>query len=100
MTILSNLRRFRFTTEVAKSALYLAAITAVMAMILFTRDDSIARDTEQIVQYLSDYTQIPNVVTSVILGTRLFDTIGEVTVFTIAGLGVKILLHDLSLIHI
>ena len=31
--------------------------------------------------------------TSVILGTRLFDTIGEVTVFTIAGLGVKILLH-------
>ena len=94
MTILSNLRRFRFTTEVAKSALYLAAITAVMVMILFTRDDSIARDTEQIVQYLSDYTQIPNVVTSVILGTRLFDTIGEVTVFTIAGLGVKILLHD------
>ena len=87
-------RRFRFTTEDAKSTLYLAAITAVMVVILFTRDDSIARDTEQIVQYLSDYTKIPNVVTSVILGTRLFDTIGEVTVFTIAGLGVKILLHD------
>ena len=65
-----------------------------MVMILFTRDDSIPRDTEQIVQYLSDYTKIPNAVTSVILGTRLFDTIGEVTVFTIAGLGVKILLHD------
>ena len=87
-------RRFRFTTEDAKSTLYLAAITAVMVVILFTRDDSIARDTEQIVQYLADYTKIPNVVTSVILGTRLFDTIGEVTVFTIAGLGVKILLHD------
>ena len=87
-------RRFRFTTEAAKSTLYLAAITAVMLVILFTRDDSVARDTEQIVQYLADYTKIPNVVTSVILGTRLFDTIGEVTVFTIAGLGVKILLHD------
>ena len=87
-------RRFIFTTESAKSVLYLAAITAVMVMILFTQDDSIPRDTEQIVQYLSDYTKIPNAVTSVILGTRLFDTIGEVTVFTIAGLGVKILLHD------
>ena len=87
-------RRFRFTTEDAKSTLYLAAITAVMVVILFTRDDSIARDTEQIVQYLADYTKIPTVVTSVIVGTRLFDTIGEVTVFTIAGLGVKILLHD------
>ena len=63
-------RRFRFTTEDAKSTLYLAAITAVMVVILFTRDDSIARDTEQIVQYLADYTKIPNVVTSVILGTR------------------------------
>lgn len=91
-----SINRFRLslTTETAKSALYLAAITSVMVIILFTRDDSVARDTEKIVEYLSNYTQIPNVVTSVILGTRLFDTIGEVTVFTIAGLGVKILLHD------
>ena len=86
--------RFRISTEAAKSTLYLAAITAVMVLILFTRDDSIARETEQSVQYLSEYTKIPIVVTSVILGTRLFDTIGEVTVFTIAGVGVKILLHD------
>lgn len=76
----------------AKLALYLFAITIVMLMVLFTRSDSIARDTNLIVNQLSDYTKIPNVVTSVILGTRLFDTIGEVTVFTIAGLGVKILL--------
>ena len=65
-----------------------------MVMILFTRDDTIPRDTELIVNHLSEYTHIPNVVTSVILVTRLFDTIGEVTVFTVAGLGVKILLHE------
>ena len=63
-------------------------------MILFTQDESLTRNSGQIVDYLADFTSIPNVVTSVILGTRLFDTIGEVTVFTIAGLGVKILLHE------
>ena len=94
MTILKRFSRLSFTAETGKSALYLVAITAVMLLILFTRDDSVARDTEVIVSYLSDYTKIPNTVTSVILVTRLFDTIGEVTVFTIAGLGVKILLHD------
>ena len=94
MTILKRFSRLSFTAETGKSALYLVAITAVMLLILFTRDDSVARDTEAIVSYLSDYTKIPNTVTSVILVTRLFDTIGEVTVFTIAGLGVKILLHD------
>ena len=78
----------------AKLAVYLFAITIVMLMALFTRSDSIARDTNQIVNQLSSFTKIPNTVTSVILGTRLFDTIGEVTVFTIAGLGVKILLGE------
>ncbi|MEB3253155.1 MAG: Na(+)/H(+) antiporter subunit B [Synechococcus sp.] len=87
-------KRFSFTKETGKSILYLSAITAVMVMILFTKDSTIPRDTELIVSYLGEYTQIPNVVTSVILGTRLFDTIGEVTVFTVAGLGVKILLHE------
>ena len=84
----------QLSSEAVKSAIYLLAITAVMLLILFTKDESLTRDTEQIVGHLSEYTLIPNVVTSVILGTRLFDTIGEVTVFTIAGLGVKILLHD------
>lgn len=83
-----------FSSNQLKSALYLIAITTVMVMLLFTAPDNPNRDTESIVQYLSDYTNIPNTVTSVILGTRLFDTIGEVTVFTVAGLGVKILLHD------
>lgn len=88
MTQTKHRIHFSFTAETAKSIIYLLAITAVMLMILFTRDDSVARDTEAIVAYLSEYTQIPNAVTSVILVTRLFDTIGEVTVFT------------LSLIHI
>ena len=88
------IQRFSLSSESAKSILYLAAITAVMVMILFTRDDTIPRDTELIVNQLSEFTHIPNVVTSVILVTRLFDTIGEVTVFTVAGLGVKILLHE------
>ncbi|MEC8441974.1 MAG: Na(+)/H(+) antiporter subunit B [Cyanobacteriota bacterium] len=94
MTYLKKISKFSITAETLKSTLYLVAISAVMLLILFTRDDSVARDTEAIVAYLSEYTKIPNTVTSVILVTRLFDTIGEVTVFTIAGLGVKILLHD------
>ena len=95
----TNLRRFariNLTANSFKLFIYLAAIASVMLMILFTRDDSLARDTESIVSYLSTYTRIPNSVTSVILVTRLFDTIGEVIVFTIAGLGVKILLDEES----
>ncbi len=77
-----------------KSLLYLASIAIVMITLLFTKSVSNIRDTELIVSNLAKITDIPNTVTSVILGTRLFDTIGEVTVFTLAGLGVKILLHD------
>ena len=80
--------------QAVKSFVYLLAISAVMIMILFTKNESLTRNSEKIVSYLANYTAIPNAVTSVILGTRLFDTIGEVTVFTIAGLGVKILLHE------
>ena len=97
--MIANLRRFieiNLTANSFKLFIYLAAIASVMLMILFTRDDSLARDTESIVSYLSIYTRIPNSVTSVILVTRLFDTVGEVIVFTIAGLGVKILLHEES----
>ena len=76
-----------------KSLLYLACITSVMLTLLFSDSGGNIRDTELIVSKLVELTNIPNTVTSVILGTRLFDTIGEVTVFTLAGLGVKILLH-------
>ncbi len=82
------------SSQSLKSLVYLLAITVVMLIALLARDDSFARDTEAIVAYLSSYTQIPNSVTSVILVTRLFDTVGEVSVFTVAGLGVKILLHQ------
>ena len=83
-----------FTLNNLKSIFYLSSISAVMITILFTKSDFNIRNSELIVAELAQITQIPNTVTSVILGTRLFDTIGEVTVFTLAGLGVKILLHD------
>tara|TARA_A100001015_G_scaffold319155_1_gene441210 strand:+ start:74 stop:685 length:612 start_codon:yes stop_codon:yes gene_type:complete len=56
--------------------------------------ESTQKDTNSIVDYLVQIADIPNSVTAVILGSRLFDTIGEVIVFTVAGLGVKILLYS------
>ena len=94
MTSKHQMNSYSLSPQTVKSAIYLLAISAVMLMILFTQDESLTRNSGQIVDYLADFTSIPNVVTSVILGTRLFDTIGEVTVFTVAGLGVKILLHE------
>lgn len=46
----------------------------------------------EIVRVLSDQTEVPNLVSGVILHTRLFDTITEVVVFTLAALGVRYLL--------
>ena len=77
-----------------KSFLYLISIASVMFILLFADSQTNVRDTELIVSNLAKITEIPNTVTSVILGTRLFDTVGEVTVFTLAGLGVKILLNE------
>ena len=77
-----------------KSTLYLIAISIVMLVGILLRPEAIPRDTNQIVDYLTTIANIPNSVTAVILGSRLFDTIGEVIVFTVAGLGVKILLTD------
>ena len=75
-------RLFPAPSQSLKSFVYLLAITSVMFMVLFSRDDTLGRDTQAIVDYLSAYTLIPNSVTSVILVTRLFDTVGEVSVFT------------------
>ena len=88
-----NIKKY-FTLNNLKSIFYLSSISAVMITILFTKSDFNIRNSELIVAELAQITQIPNTVTSVILGTRLFDTICEVTFFTLAGLGVKILLHD------
>ena len=81
----------RNTAQTFKSTLYLIAISIVMFVGLLLRPEAIPRDTNQIVDYLTSLADIPNSVTAVILGSRLFDTIGEVTVFTVAGIGVKIL---------
>ena len=78
--------------EKIKSTVYLLAICIVMLVGLLLKPENIPRDTNEIVGYLTSIAEIPNSVTAVILGSRLFDTIGEVVVFTIAGLGVKILL--------
>ena len=80
--------------QAIKSTFYLVAISIVMLVGLLLRPEAIPRDTNQIVDYLTTIANIPNSVTAVILGSRLFDTIGEVIVFTVAGLGVKILLTD------
>lgn len=82
----------RKSSQTIKSTLYLIAISIVMLVGVLLRPEAIPRDTNQIVDYLTTQADIPNSVTAVILGSRLFDTIGEVIVFTVAGLGVKILL--------
>lgn len=46
----------------------------------------------QIVRELAAQTEVPNLVSGVILYTRLFDTVTEVVVFTLAVLGVRYLL--------
>ena len=46
----------------------------------------------EIVQTLAEQTRVPNLVSGVILYTRLFATITEVVVFTLAALGVRYLL--------
>ncbi|MEB3261494.1 MAG: Na(+)/H(+) antiporter subunit B [Cyanobacteriota bacterium] len=46
----------------------------------------------EIVHDLTAQSQVPNLVSGVILHTRLFDTIAEVVVFTLAALGVRYLL--------
>ena len=77
-----------------KQTLYLLAISVVMLVGLLLKPEDIPRDTNEIVSYLTSIAAIPNSVTAVILGSRLFDTIGEVVVFSVAGLGVKILLSN------
>ena len=52
----------RFSSNELKSILYLVAISTVMVMLLFSSPVP-ERDTEVIVQYLSEYTNIPNTVT-------------------------------------
>ena len=88
------MNRDKSIVDFIKSSFYLVAISFVFITGLLIAPESSQRDTNSIVDYLVQTSNIPNSVTAVILGSRLFDTIGEVIVFTVAGLGVKILLSS------
>lgn len=45
-----------------------------------------------LIEALTTQTQVPNLVSGVILHTRLFDTVAEVVVFTLAAIGVHLVL--------
>jgi|TARA_E500000178_G_scaffold334795_1_gene371046 multicomponent Na+:H+ antiporter subunit B len=84
----------KFSADFFKSSFYFLAISFVIVAGSLTVPTNSIIDANTTVKYLVATADIPNSVTAVILGSRLFDTIGEVIVFTIAGLGVKILLYS------
>ena len=86
--------RNKLSRDFVRSTFYFLAISFVIIVGSLTVPENSIRDADTIVKYLVSTAAIPNSVTAVILGSRLFDTIGEVIVFTVAGLGVKILLHS------
>ena len=61
--------------QTVKSTLYLIAISIVMLVGLLLRPESIPRNTNQIVDYLTTLANIPNSVTAVILGSRLVEEV-------------------------
>jgi multicomponent Na+:H+ antiporter subunit B len=63
-----------------------------LAPLLAERAKSV--DTAQLIGILVHQSGIPNTVSAVILQARLYDTIGEVVVFSLASLGVRWLLSD------
>jgi multicomponent Na+:H+ antiporter subunit B len=71
--------------------LYLLAAIALFAAPLATPLPSTAA-VEQLIAALAEQTQVPNLVSGVILHTRLFDTVSEVVVFTLAAIGVRMVL--------
>jgi multicomponent Na+:H+ antiporter subunit B len=70
---------------IAAAILCLAPLRAAGAMSV---------DSAQLIRQLVNQSGIPNTVSAVILQARLYDTIGEVVVFTLASLGVRWLLSD------
>jgi multicomponent Na+:H+ antiporter subunit B len=73
--------------------LYLiAAAILCLAPLLVARSAPV--DSLQLIRLLVSQSGIPNTVSAVILQARLYDTIGEVVVFTLASLGVRWLLSD------
>jgi len=75
-----------------KILVLIAAAILCLAPLLAGRDSSV--DSVQLISLLVGQSGIPNTVSAVILQARLYDTIGEVVVFTMASLGVRWLLSD------
>lgn len=75
-----------------KILVLIAAAILCLAPLLAARDTSV--DSVQLIRLLVSQSGIPNTVSAVILQARLYDTIGEVVVFTMASLGVRWLLSD------
>ncbi|CAK6691403.1 Na(+)/H(+) antiporter subunit B [Synechococcus sp. BA-124 BA4] len=70
--------------------LYLLAAVFVCGLPL--GDGTRSAATSGVVQAIAEFSAVPNVVSGIILDVRLYDTIGEVIVFSLAALGVKQLL--------
>ena len=71
--------------------LYLLAAIALFAAPLAS-PLPVASGLGPLIDALSQQTQVPNLVSGVILHTRLFDTVAEVVVFTLAAIGVRMVL--------
>lgn len=70
--------------------LYLVAATALCLSPLATALPP-AGDVLPLINTLVEQTNVPNLVSGVILYTRLYDTVTEVVVFTLASIGVRFL---------
>jgi multicomponent Na+:H+ antiporter subunit B len=75
-----------------KILVLIAAPILCLAPLLAGRDSSV--DSVHVISLLVGQSGIPNTVSAVILQARLYDTIGEVVVFTMASLAVRWLLSD------
>ncbi|MGB5135042.1 MAG: Na(+)/H(+) antiporter subunit B [Prochlorococcaceae cyanobacterium] len=64
----------------------LAAVVVALAPLLQALPPTAANGT--MIAALSEQTRVPNLVSGVILHTRLYDTVAEVVVFTLASMGV------------
>ncbi|WP_315859485.1 MnhB domain-containing protein [Cyanobium sp. ATX 6A2] len=78
----------------------LAAVAVALAPLLQALPDTAANGA--LITALSEQTRVPNLVSGVLLYTRLYDTVAEVVVFTLASMGVVWMLsgeHPQARIH-
>jgi multicomponent Na+:H+ antiporter subunit B len=74
-----------------RTVVYVLAAALLCALPLLDQAITLPAATS-IVASIARETAVPNVVSGIILNTRLYDTVGEVVVFSLAALGVKRLL--------